>query len=65
MLLACGITDSQNEGVKGIAPFLVGLIVTGLTTSYAYNSGAALNPARDLSPRIFTAIAGWGRGVFR
>jgi len=28
------------------------------------NSGCAMNPARDLGPRLFTAIAGWGMEVF-
>ena len=28
------------------------------------NLSAPLNPARDLSPRLFTAIAGWGTQVF-
>ena len=29
-----------------------------------YNSGYAINPARDLGPRIFTLIGGWGTQVF-
>ena len=24
----------------------------------------AINPARDLAPRVFTLLAGWGPGVF-
>ncbi|MEQ1843616.1 MAG: aquaporin, partial [Verrucomicrobiales bacterium] len=33
--------------------------------TFGFNSGYAINPARDLAPRIFTAIAGWGPEVFR
>ncbi|TNN67014.1 Aquaporin-3 [Liparis tanakae] len=29
-----------------------------------FNSGYAVNPARDLGPRLFTAVAGWGTEVF-
>uniref|UniRef100_A0A673WCC8 Aquaporin-3 n=1 Tax=Salmo trutta TaxID=8032 RepID=A0A673WCC8_SALTR len=32
--------------------------------SRAFNSGYAVNPARDLGPCIFTALAGWGSEVF-
>jgi glycerol uptake facilitator-like aquaporin len=43
------------------------MVAAGLMTislALGYTSGFSLNPARDLGPRIFTAIAGWGPGVF-
>jgi glycerol uptake facilitator-like aquaporin len=32
--------------------------------SFGLNAGYAINPARDLGPRLFTFVAGWGAEVF-
>ncbi|KAI9493599.1 aquaporin-like protein [Zychaea mexicana] len=43
------------------------IIATGLSSillSIGYTSGFSLNPARDIGPRLFTALAGWGLEVF-
>lgn len=63
ILLICvmAITDNKNSGAPpGVAPLAVGTAVLGIGASYGYNCGYAINPARDLGPRIFTAMAGWG-----
>lgn len=33
--------------------------------TFGYNAGYAINPARNVGPRLFTALAGWGSDVFR
>eukprot|EP00041_Stephanoeca_diplocostata_P019976 m.437770 g.437770 ORF g.437770 m.437770 type:complete len:337 (-) comp21439_c0_seq4:1730-2740(-) len=43
----------------------VGLIVFAIGVSLGFSSGYAINPARDLGPRLLTAVAGWGPDVFR
>ncbi|XP_061450824.1 aquaporin-9 [Rhineura floridana] len=59
------IFDTDNLAVpKGLEPIAIGLLIILLTSSMARNSGCAMNPARDLSPRFFTYIAGWGPEVF-
>ena len=65
MILA--ITDSRScrPQDKGLLPLALGAIVFGIGTCWALNCGYAINPARDLGPRIFTAIAGWGIEPFR
>ncbi|GAA5804922.1 Aquaporin-2 [Helicostylum pulchrum] len=43
------------------------MIAAGVMTiclGLGYTSGFSINPARDLGPRSFTAIAGWGMDVF-
>ena len=49
----------------GVGPVIVGLLVVLIGMTFGYNAGYAINPARDLGPRLFTAIFGWGGEVFR
>lgn len=59
------IVDPYNNPVpRGLEAFTVGLVVLVIGTSMGFNSGYAVNPARDFGPRLFTAIAGWGSEVF-
>ncbi|XP_050050937.1 aquaporin-10-like [Dermacentor andersoni] len=61
----CAITDTRNMDVsRGQQPLLVGLTVSACMYAFSYNCGNPLNPARDLAPRIFTAMGGWGSAVF-
>jgi MIP family channel proteins len=59
-------TDTRNSPAPaGLAPVVVGLLVLLIGATYGFNSGYAINPARDLGPRLFTFVAGWGSDVFR
>src|SRR5437773_9929165 len=61
-----GISDTRNSSVPpGVAPIIVGLLVILIGATFGFNSGYAINPARDFGPRLFTAVAGWGLDVFR
>jgi glycerol uptake facilitator protein len=63
-LLICvlfALTDERNQPPKAnLAPFVVGLVVVAIGISFGANSGYAINPARDLGPRLLAGIAGWG-----
>lgn len=60
-----GITDSRNSPApNGLAPVLVGLLVMAIGMAFGWNTGYAINPARDFGPRLFTFLAGWGGEVF-
>lgn len=68
MLLLCimALSDQKNKPAPaGGEPLAVGLLVVLIGMSLGSNSGYAINPTRDIAPRIFTAIAGWGGDVFR
>jgi glycerol uptake facilitator-like aquaporin len=55
------ITDAKNMEVpKSLQPLYVGLLVLALNLGLGMNCACALNPARDLGPRIYTAAVGWG-----
>jgi len=63
-LAVCIITDKNMKVPSGLQPFIIGLSIVAIADSFVLQSGAILNPARDLGPRIFTAFAGWGLHVF-
>jgi glycerol uptake facilitator protein len=46
----------SNELAPGLAPLLVGLLVLAIGLSLGGPTGYAINPARDLGPRIMHAI---------
>jgi MIP family channel proteins len=59
------LSDERNAPPPaGLTPVLVGLTVMAIGMGFGVNAGYAINPARDLGPRLFTAVAGWGSGVF-
>uniref|UniRef100_A0A0M3HU44 Aquaporin n=1 Tax=Ascaris lumbricoides TaxID=6252 RepID=A0A0M3HU44_ASCLU len=48
------ITDKNNKIPDHLQPLLIGLLVALIGMSVGMNCGYAINPARDLGPRIFT-----------
>ena len=66
LLCICAITDKRNTQVpSSLVPMYVGFLIIAIGVCFGANCGYALNPARDLAPRILTLIAGWGTQVFR
>ncbi|KAM6229958.1 aquaporin-7-like [Porphyrio hochstetteri] len=56
--------EKNNAALKGTQALLTGILVLGIGLGMGLNTGYAMNPSRDLPPRVFTAIAGWGTEVF-
>jgi MIP family channel proteins len=66
IVLIFALGDRRNLAPEAsLGPLVVGLAVVLVGMTFGYNSGYAINPARDLGPRVFTALAGWGGEVFR
>ncbi|KAL7830967.1 hypothetical protein SRHO_G00304690 [Serrasalmus rhombeus] len=66
VLCILAIVDRKNMGApKGMEPLIIGLTILAIGVSMGLNCGYPINPARDLGPRLFTAVAGWGVDVFR
>lgn len=63
--LVCALIDRRNNSpLANLAPFFIGLVVTVIGMTYGVGAGYAINPARDLGPRLFTWFAGWGDIAF-
>ena len=56
-----GFTHRSNSGAPGaLLPLAIGITLTTLIGVFAPVSMAGFNPARDLAPRIFSTMSGWG-----
>jgi MIP family channel proteins len=64
MLVISAIGDSRNNATGNLGPVAVGLLVMAIGMAFGFNAGYAINPARDLGPRLLTFVAGWGSQVF-
>jgi len=65
VFLIFSLTEGCNIGRPddSLAPLFIGLSVTIIISTIAPLTQAGLNPARDLSPRIFSYFAGWGKAA--
>lgn len=64
-LVIFGVTDERNKSrPQLLTAATIGLTVTILISLLGPLTQAAFNPARDLAPRIFSALIGWGAVPF-
>ncbi|MEI7926936.1 MAG: aquaporin, partial [Verrucomicrobiales bacterium] len=60
------VIDPKNASQpKSTVPLTIGLTVTLLISLFGPLTMACFNPARDLGPRLFSSMAGWGGIPFR
>jgi glycerol uptake facilitator-like aquaporin len=59
------LTDRRNAGLRSdLQPLLIGFLVWSIGLSLGGLTGYAINPARDLGPRLAASVLGWGPAVF-
>lgn len=60
VMFIVAVVDLRNTAVKAnLGPLIIGFAVAAIGMSYGANAGYAINPARDLGPRLLTWAAGW------
>jgi glycerol uptake facilitator protein len=60
LFLVLAITDMRNMApLANMAPFIIGLIVVAIGMAWGTNAGYAINPARDLGPRLASWLTGY------
>jgi len=65
LLVIFGATDERNQSRPQIlTAATIGLTVTMLISLLGPLTMACFNPARDLGPRLFSSLAGWGAVPF-
>jgi aquaglyceroporin related protein len=65
LIVVLAIGDRKNAPPPaGLAPLVLFLLILGLGASMGMETGYAMNPARDLGPRIMTYMVGYGREVW-
>ncbi|HKS14453.1 MAG TPA: MIP/aquaporin family protein [Pseudomonas sp.] len=61
MAVIMALTDDNNGLPRGpMAPLLIGLLIAVIGSAMGPLTGFAMNPARDLGPKLMTFVAGWG-----
>ncbi|HWM58936.1 MAG TPA: MIP family channel protein [Pseudonocardia sp.] len=53
------ITPANNPPLANLTPMLIGWLVVAVGMSWGANSGYAINPARDLGPRVVSLLTGY------
>ena len=65
LVILCS-TDARNHSRPGVlTAATIGLTITLLISLLGPMTMAGFNPARDLAPRMFSAVAGWGSWPFK
>lgn len=62
IIFAIGDQDNNPAGDKG--PLILFFLIFGIGATLGWETGYAINLARDFGPRMFSWFAGYGSGVF-
>ena len=60
LFLITAITDVRNSApAASVAPIAIGLLVVAIGMAWDTDAGCAINPARDLGPRLAEFLTGY------
>lgn len=54
------VTNPKNDVPSSAVPLIVGTAIAAMIATLGATTGAGINPARDLGPRLVTLFMGWG-----
>jgi len=62
VMVIFAVSDTLNQPPRSnLAPLIIGFVVAAIGISLGANTGYAINPARDLGPRLWEWIEGYGK----
>ena len=65
VMVIFALTSAVNNPPLGnTAPLFIGLLVVGIGLGWGANAGYAINPARDLGPRVASWLTGYHQAMF-
>lgn len=65
LFMVFALADTANlKPPKGVQPFAMFIVLLGIGSSLGYNTGYAINGARDTGPRIALWLVGYGSEVW-
>jgi aquaglyceroporin related protein len=64
MFTIYALKDDGNVGSGPLTPLVLLFVLGGIAISFGWETGFALNPARDFGPRLITCFLGYGGGVW-
>lgn len=64
IMVIFAINDSNNIEAGPLAPLILFFLIFGIGACFGWQTGYAINPARDFGPRLASYILGYGPKVF-
>jgi len=65
LIVVLATTDRGNSPPpNGLLPLTLFLLILGIGAALGMETGYAINPARDLGPRLLTSMVGYGKAVY-
>ncbi|PFH53456.1 hypothetical protein AMATHDRAFT_73290 [Amanita thiersii Skay4041] len=65
MIVVLATIDKHNSPPpNGLFPLVIFIVILGIGAALGMETGYAINPARDLGPRLLTSMVGYGKAVY-